>query len=151
MSEENKTTLANRLWRLCLRSPVSVLAIVLLAYYGFLAFVLEKDPFLNKTIMLGIVFLWGVWFFLKNIIKILLIVAIIGCGAYGWYRYANMDRIKCEESGREWNEATKTCEDKLTFWQEIQNKWEKFKKSAIVIEKASEKTKKDLKPTNENK
>ena len=101
--------------------------------------------------MLGIVFLWGVWFFLKNIIKILLIVAIIGCGAYGWYRYANMDRIKCEESGREWNEATKTCEDKLTFWQEIQNKWEKFKKSAIVIEKASEKTKKDLKPTNENK
>lgn len=151
MSEENKTTLANRLWRLCLRSPVSVLAVVLLAYYGFLAFVLEKDPFLNKTIMLGIVFLWGVWFFLKNIIKILLIVAIIGCGAYGWYRYANMDRIKCEESGREWNEATKTCEDKLTFWQEIQNKWEKFKKSAIVIEKASEKTKKDLKPTNENK
>ena len=151
MSEENKTTLANRLWRLCLRSPVSVLAVVLLAYYGFLAFVLEKDPFLNKTIMLGIVFLWGVWFFLKNIIKILLIVAIIGCGAYGWYRYANMDRIKCEESGREWNETTKTCEDKLTFWQEIQNKWEKFKKSAIVIEKASEKTKKDLKPTNENK
>lgn len=151
MSEENKTTLANRLWRLCLRSPVSVLAIVLLAYYGFLAFVLEKDPFLNKTIMLGIVFLWGVWFFLKNIIKILLIVAIIGCGAYGWYRYANMDRIKCEESGRVWNEATQTCEEKLTFWEEIQNKWEKFKKSAIVIEKASEKTKKDLKPTNENK
>ena len=151
MSEENKTTLANRLWRLCLRSPVSVLAIVLLAYYGFLAFVLEKDPFLNKTIMLGIVFLWGVWFFLKNIIKILLIVAIIGCGAYGWYRYANMDRIKCEESGRGWNEATQTCEEKLTFWEEIQNKWEKFKKSAIVIEKASEKTKKDLKPTNENK
>ena len=142
MSEENKTTLANRLWRLCLRSPVSVLAVVLLAYYGFLAFVLEKDPFLNKTIMLGIVFLWGVWFFLKNIIKILLIVAIIGCGAYGWYRYANMDRIKCEESGRVWNEATKTCKEKLAFWEEIQNKWEKFKKSAIVIEKTSEKTKK---------
>lgn len=139
MSEENKTTLVNRLWRLCLRSPVSVLAIVLLAYYGFLAFVLEKDAFLNKTIMLGIVFLWGVWFFLKNIIKILLIVAIIGCGAYGWYRYANMDRIKCEESGREWNETTKTCEDKLTFWQEIQNKWEKFKKSAVVVEKISDK------------
>ena len=151
MSEENKTTLANRLWRLCLRSPVSVLAVVLLAYYGFLAFVLEKDPFLNKTIMLGIVFLWGVWFFLKNIIKILLIVAIIGCGAYGWYRYANMDRIKCEESGRVWNEATQTCEEKLTFWEEIQNKWEKFKKSAIVIEKTSEKTKKDLKPTDKNK
>ena len=147
----DKTNLANRLWRLCLGSPVSVLAIVLLAYYGFLAFVLEKDAFLNKTIMLGIVFLWGVWFFLKNIIKILLIVAIIGCGAYGWYRYANMDRIKCEESGRVWNEATQTCEEKLTFWEEIQNKWEKFKKSAIVIEKASEKTKKDLKPTNENK
>ena len=139
----DKTNLANRLWRLCLGSPVSVLAIVLLAYYGFLAFVLEKDAFLNKTIMLGIVFLWGVWFFLKNIIKILLIVVIIGCGAYGWYRYANMDRIKCEENGREWNETTKTCEDKLTFCQEIQNKWEKFKKSAVIVEKISDEEKAD--------
>ena len=151
MGEENKTNFGQKLGRLCLRSPVNVLAAVLLAYYGFLAFVLEKDAFVNKTIMLGIVFAWGVWFFLKNIIKLIIIIAIIGCGAYGWYRYANMDRINCEESGRVWNEETKTCEEKLTFWEEIQNKWEKFKKSAIVIEKTSEKTKKDLKPTDKNK
>ncbi len=140
MGEGNKTNFGQKIWRTCLRSPINVLAGVLLVYFGFLAFVLEKDAFLNKTIMLAVVFVWGVWFFLKNFIKIILFLAIIGCGAYAYYRYVNMDRINCEESGGVWNEASKTCEEKLSFWQEIQNKWLKLKKSAVVIKKATDNT-----------
>ena len=147
LKEENKDdsqanySLWGKFWRMCLRSPINTIAVIFLLYYGFLAYVLEKDAFVNKTIMLGIVFLWGVWFFAKNMIKILLIVAVIGCGAYGYYRYTHLEQAQCEESGGEWNKVNKTCEKKLTFWQKLQNQWYEYKKAAELKEKAQTLTK----------
>ena len=86
-----------------------------LSYFGFLAFLLEKDPMMNKMIMVMICGFWVLWIFAKSLIKIMMAVALLGAIAYAGYYVMNVKRIECEKAGREWNEKLQVCEDKKTL------------------------------------
>ena len=125
---ENKRGWGGRLLGLMLASPVNTLFVLALAYYAFQTYVLDNSPLLNKAIMLGIICLWILWFAAKNLIKLLLILALVAAAVYGYYSYSTRDARQCEESGGVWNKETKSCEEKTGLLHSIQKLVEQYLK-----------------------
>lgn len=92
---------------------------VALAYFALLAFVMEKDPMMNKMIMLMICCLWVLWIFAKSLIKIAAAIVLLGAMAYAGYYVMNAKEIECKKAGREWNAKLEVCEDKKTMGEKL--------------------------------
>lgn len=121
-AEDQKDPLLKRILLWCLTSPVNVIFIVALIYYGIQAFVLGHNVMLNKLIMVGLAGGWILWFAAKNFLKILFVIVLIAAGAYGCYYFSHQEQHKCEDSGGVWDAKTQTCKEKQTLWQQI-NQW----------------------------
>ena len=123
---ENKKTeeksLKKRFLLFLLHSPVqSVFGIVLLVYLARI-FIFGQDEFAIKFQALGVAFFWVLWVVAKSIIKLILFIALLLVGAYGYYNYNNHDKISCEDSGGYWNAKEEICEEKTGIWQWIKGK-----------------------------
>ena len=92
-----------------------------LSYFGMLAFLMEKDPMLNKMIMIMIGGFWVLWIFAKSFIKIMAAVALLGAIAYAGYYVMNAEKIECKKAGREWNETLQVCQDKKTVTEKVKD------------------------------
>lgn len=126
--KEKKRNWSRRFWGIILTSPINTIFILLLAYYAFQVYVLDNSPLMNKAIMVGIACLWILWFAAKNLIKLLLLLALIGSAVYGYYNYTTRDIRKCEQNGGVWNKETKTCEEKTSWFHNIQKLIEQYLK-----------------------
>jgi len=100
-------------------SPVQTIFILLTLFYAIRIFLLGQDEFIIKAQAGGIIFLWILWCVAKSIIKLLLFIALLLLGAYGYYYYTHHDEIACEESGGYWNAKEEICEEKGNLWQQI--------------------------------
>ena len=107
-------------------SPVTVILLGAAAYYGARAYLLDIEPWRSKVLMFAALGLWVLWLVFKNLIKFLLLLAVVGAIAYGYYRYVNRDEIACKEAGRVWNEEKQICEDKLTFMEKLEKMWNEY-------------------------
>ncbi len=92
-----------------------------LAYFGFLAFVAEKDPMTNKMIMIVVGGLWVLWIFAKSLIKMAVLVALIGTMLFAGYYVIHAKEIECKNAGRHWNKELQICEDKKTIGQKLKS------------------------------
>ena len=92
-----------------------------LSYFGFLAFLLEKDPMMNKMIMVMICGFWILWIFAKSLIKIMAAIVLLGAMAYAGYYVMNAKEIECKKAGREWNAKLEVCEDKKTMGEKLKS------------------------------
>ncbi len=124
MTEENKKEEQEKVWWKkillgMLRSPIQTIFGICTLVYLARIFLLGQDDFTIKAQALGIVFLWVLWIVAKSIIKLLLFIALLLLGLYGYYYYTHHDEIACEESGGYWNAKEETCEEKGTIWQQI--------------------------------
>ncbi len=117
-----------------------------LGYFGLLAFVLEKDPMINKMIMIMIGGFWILWIFAKSFLKIVFAVALVGAIAFAGYYVIHAEEIECKKAGREWNKELKVCEDKKTVGEKIKNAvsdvvkstFKKWKEDNIKVEQKDE-------------
>ena len=107
-------------------SPVTVILLGVVAYYGARAYLLDIEPCRSKVMMFAALGLWVFCIVFKNLIKFLLLLAVVGAIAYGYYRYVNRDEIACKEAGRVWNEEKQICEDKLTFMEKLEKMWNEY-------------------------
>ena len=107
-------------------SPVTVILLGAAAYYGARAYLLDIEPWRSKVLMFAALGLWVLWLVFKNLIKFLLLLAVVGAIGYGYYRYVNRDEIACKEAGRVWNEEKQICEDKLTFMEKLEKMWNEY-------------------------
>ena len=107
-------------------SPVTVIFLGAAAYYGARAYLLDIEPWRSKVLMFAALGLWVLWLVFKNLIKFLLLLAVVGAIGYGYYRYVNRDEIACKEAGRVWNEEKQICEDKLTFMEKLEKMWNEY-------------------------
>lgn len=98
-----------------------ILFVSALAYFALLAFVLEKDPMMNKMIMLMICCLWLLWIFAKSLIKIAAAIALLAGICYGGYYVMHAKEIECKKAGREWNAKLEVCEDKKTMGEKLKS------------------------------
>lgn len=92
-----------------------ILFLSALAYFALLAFVLDKDPMMNKMIMVMICGLWVLWIFAKTFIKVMMIVVLLAVMGYAGYYIVHAEEIECKKAGREWNAKERICEDKKTM------------------------------------
>ena len=102
-----------------LHSPVQSAFGIFTLFYVFRIFALGQDDFTIKAQAVGIVFLWILWCVAKSIIKLLLFIALLLLGLYGYNYYTHHDEIACEENGGYWNVKEETCEEKGNLWQQI--------------------------------
>lgn len=109
-----------------IKSPINWLFVIFASYYGFLAFILESRPWFNKTIFWAIIAVWILWFFLKNMLKLVLLLAVVGACFYGYYRFDNREKIACVEKGMVWNNQAESCEKKVGLRQKVQNIWYEY-------------------------
>lgn len=126
MSEENKNIPEDKdqkLWQkllsFALHSPIQAVFILLTLFYALRIFVLGQNDFATEMQAIGVVFLWILWCVAKSIIKLLLFIALLLFGVYGYYYYTHHDEISCEKSGGYWNAKEKICEEKGNLWQQI--------------------------------
>ncbi len=115
---EKKSHWLKKFFKICLLSPVNILFVLALAYYGTKAYYFNPS-IMNKAIFLGIVALWGLWFIAKHMMMLLIVIGILGGGAYLWYDLSQKEARKCEESGGFWNENTRVCEEKVSFTDKV--------------------------------
>lgn len=135
--EQNKPSCWKRFAFACLRSPVNTLFAAALLYNAVYIYVLGHDAFFYKMVMLGIVLLWMLWFVAKYALTLILILGVLGVGAYLYYDYSRQEIVKCEEAGGYWNKKTQKCEEKRTFWQQLQDKWEDYRAKAELLNKVA--------------
>jgi len=117
-----------------------------LGYFGLLAFVFEKDPMINKMIMVVIGGFWILWIFARSFLKIVCAVALLGAMFFAGYYVIHAEEIECKKAGREWNKVEKVCEDKKTVGEKLKNAvsdmvkstFQKWKESNIKVETNSE-------------
>lgn len=126
MAEDKNESFWKKLLMWGLTSPVTLIFIILILYYGTRAYVLEIDPWRSKVLMFAVAGLWVLWLVFKNLIKFLLLAAVAAAVFYGYYQYENRDKIACQEAGREWNEEKKICEEKLTFREKLVKMWDEY-------------------------
>ncbi|MBR6409665.1 MAG: hypothetical protein IKS23_05465 [Alphaproteobacteria bacterium] len=113
-----------------------------LGYFGLLAFVLEKDPMINKMIMVMIGGFWVLWIFAKSFLKIVFAVALLAVMLFAGYYVLHAEEIECKKAGREWNKTEKVCEDKKTVGEKLKNvvsdmvksTFQKWKEDNIKVE-----------------
>ena len=114
-----------------------------LGYFGLLAFVMEKDPMINKMIMIMIGGFWILWIFAKSFLKIVFAVALLGAMIFAGYYVMHAEEIECKKAGREWNKVEKVCEDKKSVSEKLKNAvsdmvkstFQKWKEDNIKVEK----------------
>ena len=104
-----------------LKSLPHIIFAIALLYFGFLAFLLEKDPMMNKMIMVMICGFWLLWIFAKSLIKIIAAIVLIAAMAYAGYYIMNAKEIECKNAGRHWNEKLQICEEKKTMSKKIKS------------------------------
>lgn len=125
-----------------------ILFVGALAYFALLAFVLEKDPMMNKMIMIMICGLWVLWIFAKTLIKTLMVLALVAVMCWAGYYVMHAKEIECKNAGREWNAKEQICEDKKPIAEKLKNAvsngvktvLQKFKEDKEKAEKVKEKT-----------
>ena len=83
--------------------------------------------------MLGIVLLWILWCIAKYVLTLILILGVLGIGAYLYYDYSQREVVECEKTGGYWNKKTQKCEEKRSFWQQVEDKWEDFKNLSSIV------------------
>lgn len=109
-----------------------------LGYFGLLAFVLEKDPMINKMIMVMIGGFWILWIFAKSFLKIVFAVALLGAMLFAGYYVLHAEELECKKAGREWNKELKVCEDKKTVTEKLSDlfktTFKKWKEDNIKVE-----------------
>ncbi len=121
--EEQKAGLLKRFLLFCLHSPVNVIFALATVYFALQAYVFAPSM-MNKMILLGVVGLWMFWFLAKHMILLLLVLALLGGGAYMYYEFAGRAARKCEESGGFWNKNTQTCETKVSLVDRVKKLFE---------------------------
>ncbi len=122
-NQENKSGLLKRLLKACLRSPVNFLFSCAVVYCALQAYVLAPS-LINKMILLGVVGLWMIWFLAKHLIVLLVVLALLGGGAYVYYELTGREARKCEENGGFWNKNTQTCEEKVSLFDKVKKLFE---------------------------
>ncbi len=110
-------------------------------YFAFLAFLVEKDPMINKMILIIVLGLWILWIFAKSFLKILAAIVLVAGMLLAGYYVLHADEIECKKSGREWNKELKVCEDKKSIVEKAQGYLRKWLKENIKLEKAQEQEK----------
>lgn len=126
MTEKSEAGWGKKFLLWAVTSPVTLVLGALMLYYGIRAYVLEIDPWRSKAIMIGLALLWALWLVFKNLIRFLLLAAVVGAVFYGYYRYENRDEIACREQGRVWNGEKGVCEDKTGWKEKLEELWERF-------------------------
>jgi len=121
MSAGQTNSWIKRFFTAFLFSPVNVIFIIALLWFGAKAYLWEP-VFTNKIIFFGIIGLWIFWIVARYMIILFVVLALLGGGYYAYYQYSHREIKKCEEAGGVWNKETKTCEAKLTIWQKI-DRW----------------------------
>lgn len=102
-----------------LKNPVNM--IFAFAFLFFVSKVYIFDGGLtDRLIMYAIIGLWGIWFLLKHLFILLVVVIGLGLGGYIYFTHNQNLKTACEESGGSWNSKTKTCEEKLTIREKVQ-------------------------------
>ena len=125
-----------------------ILFVGALAYFALLAFVLEKDPMMNKMIMIMICGLWVLWIFAKTLITTLMVLALVAVMCWSCYYVMHAKESECKNAGREWNAKEQICEDKKPIAEKLKNAvsngvktvLQKFKEDKEKAEKVKEKT-----------
>ncbi len=125
-----------------LKSPINTFFILILFGYAFYIYGLGNDAFFHKIQMIGIFLLWMLWLIARYVLVLLLVFGLIGVGAYLYYDYTHQEQWQCEEDGGYWNKKTKICEEKRTFWQQVQDKWDDYRAKAELLNKISSSSKK---------
>lgn len=125
MSEE-RSWKSKIFWWL-VKSPVSVILFCSLVYFAFQAYVLNNQPVMNKLCMFGVLAVWGLWFVLRHMFGLLLILLLIGGGFYLYYAKDHKAETECENNGGYWNSNTKTCEEKVGVLEQIKKMWGDYK------------------------
>lgn len=120
VSEKKKSSLGMRLLKRCLLSPINTVLLVAVLYFAVRVYFFESS-FSDKALLCGTVALWVFWFVAKQIFMLLVLLGLLGGGAYIYYHYSRLEAIKCEDAGGYWNDNTKTCEAKRSLWEKIQN------------------------------
>ncbi|MBQ7285449.1 MAG: hypothetical protein IJW72_04275 [Alphaproteobacteria bacterium] len=135
MSDDKNS--ASPLWKRfllrCLKSPIHTMFVMALLYGAFYIYVLGNDDFYYKMVMLGIVLLWILWCIAKYVLTLILILGVLGIGAYLYYDYSQREVVECEKTGGYWNKKTQKCEEKRSFWQQVEDKWEDFKNLSSIV------------------
>lgn len=126
MSNDDKKSWLKAILLWMLHSPVTVILGCAVIYYGLSAYIFGIDPIRSKILMYGALGIWVLWLLFKHLIKFILFLAVIGIIAYGYYRYSNRDKIACQDSGRQWNEEKKICEDKLSYIDRLERLWHEY-------------------------
>ena len=101
--EDKKQSWWKKILSFSFHSPVQTIFILLTLFYALRIFILGQNDFVIEMQAIGVVFLWVLWCVAKSIIKLLLFIALLLVGAYGYYYYTHHDEIACEESGGYWN------------------------------------------------
>jgi len=117
-----------------------------LGYFGLLAFVFEKDPMINKMIMVMIGGFWILWIFAKSFLKIVFAIALLGAIVFAGYYVVHAEEIECKKAGREWNKVEKVCQDKKSVHEKIKgavsdmikSTFQKWKEDNIKVEHTNE-------------
>ena len=120
ISEKKKSSLGLRFLKRCLLSPVNTALGGAVLYFAVRVYFFDSS-FSDKALLCGAVALWIFWFLAKQIFTLLLVLVLLGGGAYTYYHYSRLEAIKCEDAGGYWNDNTKTCEAKRSLWEKIQN------------------------------
>ncbi len=123
---ENKPGLLKRIVLSALKSPINTVLLVLLLYFGLKAYAFD-GTLLDKLTAFGVLALWMFWFIAKHMLIILVLLVLLGGSAYFYYEYAHQQEKECERNGGEWNDQTKTCEEKQSFWSYIEELWAEYK------------------------
>ena len=98
MSEE-RSWKSKIFWWL-VKSPVSVILFCSLVYFAFQAYVLNNQPVMNKLCMFGVLAVWGLWFVLRHMFGLLLILLLIGGGFYLYYAKDHKAETECPQWSR---------------------------------------------------
>ena len=122
-----------------LKSPINSIFILAAVCFAVIAFGIS--PTLeNKTIFFVIIGLWVFWFLAKQVLIILVVLGLLGGGAYLYYEYSHQEQRQCEQSGGFWNKETKTCEETVPLWEKAKRQVKRFIKK-LVLESENETTK----------
>lgn len=119
MSEEKSSNVFGRIFGFVFRNPINILCLSGIGYCAVQAYMLNNAPFMHKAAMLGIVGLWLFLFIAKNMLKLFVFLLIIGGLVYGWFYLTGKDQKACEDNGGFWNKNTLTCEEKVSWWQQV--------------------------------
>lgn len=117
--DDKEQSLLKKILTFALHSPVQAVFILLTLFYALRIFILGQNDFVIEMQAIGVVFLWVLWNVAKSIIKLLLFIALLLVGAYGYYYYTHHDEIACEKSGGYWNDKEEVCEEKGNLWQQF--------------------------------